>query len=697
MAGPDTKNTETPYPIWGFGPPSPEPDTKKLDALLASLNGSAERFQTLWFSFLGLTLYLAIAALATTHRDLLLNNPQTLPILNIKVELLPFYIIAPLLYLVFHFYLLMMLALLARTAAEFDKLLRTTLPGEPERERYRAQVGNALFLQLLVGMKGERSGVNALLMGLIAIITIVLAPLATLVLMQMMFLPYHHLRITWWHRGIVVADLVLIVVMTYRCFFPRGVRKAPLVLGALSRKPRWATAMAFCLLLAVFLVPLVDWLSFRQGRWAGEPRTSSWHEWALWMEGKPPSLPDVSLDYAETANGVVFGLFPDRLKLASETVVGKEKWEKTKEEIVSRGGGFLATIKLDERDLQAADLSGADLRGVSLIGATMRGVDLHEARLDSARVDGAQLQGAVLLDAQLQGAFLPGARLQGANLFAAKLQGAFLPGAGLQGAFLANARLQGADLFGANLQGADLSEAQLQGAYLGRVELQGADLHSAQLQGAALNDAQLQGANISGADLTDSDFNGAFMFRTSVADANLSTAAIRSVNADQVNRSTFGEVLPLTVADVDGWIAAATQFAMTQFTIGNDKEIRKRFDRLDADFQDNEQVPTWVGMEEASLALDSDGAHYRQRLAAVLSDLACSAPGAPYVAVRLIGRANLGWGLLAALGDQLEGVRARLKAGRGMHDTCKGVIGFTDLTGLCSTRSSRADAAPANH
>ena len=130
--------------------------------------------------------------------------------------------IAPLLYLVFHFYLLMMLALLARTAAEFDKQLRTTLPGEAERERYRAQVGNALFLQLLVGMKGERTGVNAFLMGLIALITIVLAPLATLVLMQMMFLPYHHLRITWWHRAVVVADLVLIVVMTYRCFFPRG-------------------------------------------------------------------------------------------------------------------------------------------------------------------------------------------------------------------------------------------------------------------------------------------------------------------------------------------------------------------------------------------------------------------------------------------------------------------------------------------
>jgi hypothetical protein len=61
-----------------------EPDTKEFDALLASLNGSAERFQTLWFSFLGLTLYLAITALTTTHRMLLLGEPQTLPILNIK-------------------------------------------------------------------------------------------------------------------------------------------------------------------------------------------------------------------------------------------------------------------------------------------------------------------------------------------------------------------------------------------------------------------------------------------------------------------------------------------------------------------------------------------------------------------------------------------------------------------------------------
>jgi hypothetical protein len=388
-----------------------------------------------------------VLALATTHRNLLLGEPQVLPILNIKVELLPFYVIAPLLYLVFHFYLLMMLALLARTAAEFDKQLRTTLPGEPERERYRAQVGNALFLQLLVGMKGERTGVNALLMGLIALITVVLAPLATLVLMQMMFLPYHHLRITWWHRAVVVADLMLIVTMTYRCFFPRGFKKAPLILGALSRKQRWATAMAFCVLLAVALGPLTYWFSFQEGRWAGEPSPRSIADWAQWMKGGSVASHNAR-DYTATANGVVYGLFPDRLNLPSETIVGKEKFEKTQEEIKSRGGDFVPTIRLDGRDLQAANFNGADLRGVSLAGAAMQAANLVSARLDGSILDNTQLEGAYLYSAQLRGVQLGNAKLWGARLEGARLEGANLGGAHLEGAELSFAELQGANLVG---------------------------------------------------------------------------------------------------------------------------------------------------------------------------------------------------------------------------------------------------------
>jgi hypothetical protein len=92
-----------------------EPDTKDAEALASALNHSAERVQTLWFSFLTFMLYLAIATGTTTHRMLFLEEPINLPVLNIK-PLLGFYVLTPGIFVVFHFYMLLNLVLLARTA-----------------------------------------------------------------------------------------------------------------------------------------------------------------------------------------------------------------------------------------------------------------------------------------------------------------------------------------------------------------------------------------------------------------------------------------------------------------------------------------------------------------------------------------------------------------------------------------------------
>ena len=663
MAGTETKNTETPpNPIWGFEPPASEPDTAKLDALLASLNSSAERFQTLWFSFLGLTLYLAIAALATTHRNLLLGEPQVLPILNIKVELLWFYRIVPLLYFVFHFYLLMMLVLLVRTAAEFEDELKKTLPDDAPQERYRARVENALFLQLLVGMKAERAGFNGFLLGLIALITVVLAPLATLILMQMMFLPYHHFGITWWHRIVVAADVVLIIV-GWTLFFKYSGAITPLLPFRARPNLRFAARS----IAGFAVIAFAFWLSFWEGRWAGEP-----------VIGRP-NIQDDEGSFATTRNGVVFGLFPDRLQLTSETIVGEQKLEETKKEISSRGGDVVPTIKLDDRDLQGANLNGADLRVVSLKGAEMQGANLSSARLDGAQLARADLRGAELADAQFPGADLADAQLQGVDLVYAKLPGAMLNRAQLQGAFLG----------GSELQGADLSRAQLRGANLGQAQLQGANLWQTQLQGTSLWRAQLQGADFSGADLTDSAFNETFVFLTYISDANLATAVVRSVHSDPVKLTATGEVVPLNrTDDVDGWIAAATQFVSEK----RKHIIVEQFARLKTDSRESVEDATWSGIQEASLTLDLDAAQHRQRLRKFLGDLACKSAGAPYVSRGLIDNRRL-----KALGDQLDEVRRRLRAARDKPDACKGVAGFTEDDWRALEAIEPAEAAPADH
>lgn len=196
------------------------PDIKEAEALAAALNHSAERVQTLWFTFLTFMVYLAIAAGTTTHRMLFLKSPLNLPVLNIALPLLGFYILTPIIFVVFHFYMLLNLVLLARTAKSFEDALWSAYPkkqgaslddeNEMTRETFRMRIENTLFVQLLVGGTPERVGVNSKPLNLMARLTIAVAPVALLLFLQIMFLPYHSEAITWLHRGLLFLNLALV-------------------------------------------------------------------------------------------------------------------------------------------------------------------------------------------------------------------------------------------------------------------------------------------------------------------------------------------------------------------------------------------------------------------------------------------------------------------------------------------------------
>jgi hypothetical protein len=98
-------------------------------------------------------------------------------VLNIKLPLLGFYILTPIIFVVFHFYMLLNLVLLARTAKSFEDALVRAFPEDGEaRETFRMRIENTLFVQLLVGARLEREGINAKLLSLMALITLAIAP-----------------------------------------------------------------------------------------------------------------------------------------------------------------------------------------------------------------------------------------------------------------------------------------------------------------------------------------------------------------------------------------------------------------------------------------------------------------------------------------------------------------------------------------
>ena len=60
-------------------------DAKDLGALEKALNDAAGKASVLWTTFVTFELYLAIAFGSVKHRDLFLENPVKLPILNVDL------------------------------------------------------------------------------------------------------------------------------------------------------------------------------------------------------------------------------------------------------------------------------------------------------------------------------------------------------------------------------------------------------------------------------------------------------------------------------------------------------------------------------------------------------------------------------------------------------------------------------------
>src|SRR5271170_2324986 len=188
-----------------------------LQALQKSIEDTAAVCGGLWLSYLFVLFYLGIAASAVTHVDLLVQNPVKLPFLNIELPLLAFFFLAPLLFVITHAYTLVNLALLADRVKQFHSELRHQLADPalaskaPEiRAALARQLPSNIFVQFLGGPDEIRTGAFGWLLAAILWVTLVVAPIALLLLLQIQFLPYHSRWITWTTRVALILDLGLL-------------------------------------------------------------------------------------------------------------------------------------------------------------------------------------------------------------------------------------------------------------------------------------------------------------------------------------------------------------------------------------------------------------------------------------------------------------------------------------------------------
>ena len=506
-------------------------------SLLEAVNRSSDTAHASWMIFLAIMTYFMIAVAGVTHRDLLLETPVSLPMLQVDIQLTQFFQFAPIVLVLLHLGLISQMTLLARKSLELDHAIRLLEPNENRSHPLRLELNNFFFVQAITGP--QRSPTMSMFLHGMSWLTLVVLPVILILYIQVVFLPYHDIVITWTHRIALLIDLaalVLIGVFLFRAetsFFKAFFR-------ATASNP-----LAF--LVTTGLLSVIAIFSFFVATVPGEAidrLTRAVFNPIASVTGRAQArlAAGYSMPFIGASNdGALFGIFRRNLHVTdTDLVVDKE--QTPGEPSFSLRGRDLRYARLDRSDLHQVDLTNSNLDHASFLGAdlrdawlncadqnavlvegdrlkaqcsTARNSDFSRAKLNGANLFGIDLSQATLHGAHLQGADLSKSILTGADFFTAHLEKANITGeVRARGASFLLAHLEGADLSWAQLQYADLSNAQLQGAFLKHANLQSASLRDSDVSMGSLQLAQLYGADLSGLKVTATDMRGVRIWMT---------------------------------------------------------------------------------------------------------------------------------------------------------------------------------------
>src|SRR6185312_857152 len=215
------KHTQAPPASTEMSSPSlPEPArmakspkvSEEAKGFLDEANGASDPAWSAWLAFLVLLTYVAVTLASVSHKNLLLNSPVRLPIINADIPLVGFFQYAPALLLLVYLSLLVQHVILARKYRKFTDAIAPyemeTGTEHPTRDRVHSYV----FSQILAGPKPNR--ITKFMMMLIVYVTFSILPIATLLYFQIKFLPYHEVSITYWHRIAVILGFAMLILLT---------------------------------------------------------------------------------------------------------------------------------------------------------------------------------------------------------------------------------------------------------------------------------------------------------------------------------------------------------------------------------------------------------------------------------------------------------------------------------------------------
>jgi len=180
----------------------PPPD---IPALRESIKASAEKCRNTLLAMLGAMLYLLVTVGSTTDKDLLMPvNQLELPVVSAKVGLISFYVMAPVLLVLFHLTLLFYLMDYRRQLAKLAQY----------DTRHPTFSYHAFLFNTWV--RKTPGTIDYFCVSTLSNIAIVIAPFFLLILMEIRFSDYQSASYTLWHFILVMLDLLLLALFWER-------------------------------------------------------------------------------------------------------------------------------------------------------------------------------------------------------------------------------------------------------------------------------------------------------------------------------------------------------------------------------------------------------------------------------------------------------------------------------------------------
>ena len=192
--------------------PGPETETPVNPySLLEAVNSSSDASHTAWMLFLGLMTYLMIAVAGVTHKDLLLETPVSLPLLQVSIQQAQFFQFAPVVLVLLHLGLVSQLVLLARKTLAFDRSVQSLEASDLRTHPLRLELHNFFFVQAVAGP--HRSYVVSAFLHGMSWLSLVILPVVLLLFIQISYLPFHDPAVTWAHRVALLVDIGVLVLI----------------------------------------------------------------------------------------------------------------------------------------------------------------------------------------------------------------------------------------------------------------------------------------------------------------------------------------------------------------------------------------------------------------------------------------------------------------------------------------------------